>query len=357
MSIWDWIYEYAAEVEMAEDEQRMQIVDLAHEASSYGKREPELNLARLNEGRALAKQLNESWWVLFFDHWRLQVLMHYIRDFTSVLEIAVEATLEARKPSYALFPQRICLHEDLINAYLGIDPIGHADAISQAMIYMADEVPEDVECRFCAEGCRTEFALVRNDLEEAEESARLTLEMADQSDLYSAAQHHSASACDHLCMIAHLRENREAMKEWAEMGEELSRQEDDQIGIATHLLWQALLARQDGDERTARRKRHRAVTRAKRVRSVPGAYFYNALCAYHEAGGDLEKSLRAREHELARCKGRGRFFDESQLQLKRCRLLARMGQLTEGHLAEAREAIQKLRQPEPLLIELEQLRP
>src|SRR5262249_58918739 len=97
--------------------------------SSY-RTNPDRTLTMLAEARTLAEQMGESWWVLFIDHWRLQALLNFKLDFRNVLDIAVGATLEARKPQYANFPQRICLHEDLISSYLGIDPFGHADAVT-----------------------------------------------------------------------------------------------------------------------------------------------------------------------------------------------------------------------------------
>ena len=72
MSIWNWLYEWAADAQEKEDEQRLQLWELEKRSSSYGKANPDMMLATLQEARALAEQLGESWWVLFIDHWRLQ---------------------------------------------------------------------------------------------------------------------------------------------------------------------------------------------------------------------------------------------------------------------------------------------
>lgn len=356
MSIWDWIHEFLAEAEANGDEERLELIEHAHRASDFGKEEPDLNLAALNEGRALAQRLQEPWWILFFDHWRLQVLLHYKRDYREVLDIAVKATLEARKPTYAQFPQRVCLHEDLINAYLGIDPLGHQDAIASAMDYMNDEIPEDVECQFCARSCRTEFELVRGQLEEAEKSAKITLEMADDYWNPSTAEHHSGAACAHLCTIAYQRKDWAALQEWATLGEELNRNDDDDLGLATQMLWLALVARSQGDSDRAKRLRHRAVSKVKRVRSIPSSDYYDALAAYHEYGGELDKAVRVRERELARINGKGRYHDEAQAQLKRCTLLSTMGQLEDAQRQECRESVEKLRDPSPWIQKLDALK-
>ncbi len=355
MSIWQWVHEFARDASESGDDQRFQIYQLALEASEYGKEDPELNLATLNEGRALASQLNEPWWILFFDHWRLQNLLNYQRDFREVVEIAVTATLEARKPIYAHFPQRICLHEDLITAYLGIDPLGYSNVITEAMDYMKAEVPDDVECRFCAESCRAEFALVCNDLDGAEKSARRTLKMADECETQSTSDHHGAAACGYLCTVSYRRQDWESLREWSDMGEELNRKRDEDLGLATQLIWKAILTRIHGDEDQAKRIRHRAISRVKRARSTPGADYYDALCAFHEQGDELDKALLVRERELARISGKGRLHDECQIHLKRCRILAKLGELSEEALQEAREAANRLRDPKPILAELDQL--
>src|SRR5688572_24146096 len=121
MSVWNWVHEYAAEADARGDKVRSELYECLQIAFHHGKIEPEQMLSALEEGRALARRLNEPWWELLFDHWRLQCYMNYLLDFRPALELAVRAALEARKPAYATLPQRICIHEDLIDAYLGVD--------------------------------------------------------------------------------------------------------------------------------------------------------------------------------------------------------------------------------------------
>ncbi len=355
MSVWDWIEEFAAEANANGDEERLRLWEIQMRAFNHGKENPDLMLAALDEGRALAQQLNEPWWVLHFDHWRLQALLHYKLDYRDVLDLAVRATLEARKPSFAQLPQRICLHEDLIYSYLGIDPLGNADAIRAALDYMRTEVTEDLDCRYCVQNCRTEFALLRGALAEAEESARVTLAMADEDVHRGTAEHHAAYAHCDLCEIAHRRQDWDALREWSTEGETLARRTDEHLKVAEFLLWQALLARRDGDEELARRHLRRALSRSRRVRSLPGTAYYNVLCAYHELGGELDRALEVRDLELRRLEGKGRLHDETRCRVKRCRLLGQLGRPLDVELAEARTAARRLRDPGPHLEELDRI--
>jgi hypothetical protein len=345
MSIWNWLYEWAADAQDKEDEQRLRLWELEKRSSGFGKANPDMMLATLQEARALAEQLGESWWVLFIDHWRLQALLHYKMDYREVLDIAVKATLEARKPQYATFPQRICLHEDLIYSYLGVDPIGYSDVIEKALGYMKSEVSEDVECRYCTQGCRTRFAIIRGELDQARESVRLTLEMADTDTRVSNAEHHGCAAYSDLCEIAWLQRDRDTLEDSIKQGEVLARRIDNHLTLAEYIAWQALLARWDGDEEMAKRRLRQAQQRTGRVKSVPSVTFFNILAAYHEEGGELEEAWKVREQELAIVAGKGRLHDEFLCRIKRLRLLAQMGQPIDQELALAREAVQKLREP------------
>ena len=355
MSLWDWIEEFAAEADASGDEQRLALWETQLRAFNHGKENPDAMLAVLEEGRALAQLLHEDWWVLHLDHWRLQALLHYKLDYRDVLDLAVQATLEARKPAYAQLPQRICLHEDLIYAYLGIDPLGNADAIRRALDYMHSEVTEDLDCRYCVQNCRTEFALLRGALEEAEQSARLTLAMADDDVHRSTAEHHAAYAHCDLCEVAHRRQDWDALREASAEGEEVARRTEEHLKVAEFLLWQALMARRDGNEELARRRQRQALARARRVKSLPGTTYYNILCAFHELGGEPERALAVRNLELERLEGKGRLHEECRCRVKRCRLLAQMGRPLEDELTAARASARTLRDPAPHLAELDRI--
>ena len=355
MSVWEWIHEFAAQAEADGDEQRMRLYELQGEAFRHGKGNPELMLAAIEEGRTLAQSLNEPWWVLHFDHWRLQCYMHYLLDYRPVLDIAVRAALEARKPAYAQLPQRICLHEDLIYAYLGADPLGHADAIEKALDFMKREVSEDVECRYCVQNCRTEFALLRGQLDEAEESARLTLDMADADPSPSTADHHAVFAYGDLCTTAMRREDWESLRGWSEAGEAAARRVEEHRKLAEFLLLQGVLAWQDGQPERAEQLHRHALARVRRVKALPGPSYHDALCAYHEASGQLDQAVESRRIELGQVAGHGRHHDECRCRVKLCRLLARAGEPFDDDLAAAREAAGRLRDPSPQLAELDEI--
>jgi hypothetical protein len=355
MSVWDWIIAFNNEAEDNGDRDRLRLLQIHEDASRFAKTDPDVMLGLLAEGKALAQQLEEPWWVLFFDHWRLQALLHFKYDYREVMDLAVQATLEARKPQYAELPQRVCLHEDLIYAYVGTDPEGHAERIGQALEYMGQHVGPDLDCRFCVQGCRAQFALQRGRLDEAQAAALQMLAMTDAEPGRATADHYALDAFADLCAVAFERSDWDALQEWAAAGEETARRRDKQLELAKFLAWRALLERRAGNEDTARRLFRAAVSRSARLKAVPGESYYDALCAYHEQCGEPGAALTVRDQELKVIGGKGRLTHETRSRLKRCRLLARMGLPMVDDLRAVGEVAAKLRHPEKYTAEIDRL--
>jgi hypothetical protein len=352
MSVLRWINDFKND-EAIDPKTRFILVNLASLVAGKIKEDPAAALDYAGTSRGVAESLHEPAWVLMFDHLRLQVLIHYLRDFRSALDLAVAATLEARKPAYAGLPHRVCLHDDLINAYVGTDPAGYADGIRPALDFMAREVAPDSECRYCIQGCTTDFALQCGRLDEAEQSARRELDMAaaDPAD----GDRHAAYNYLKLCQIAFRRGDWNALREAALVAEESARRYDDVRELAECLVWQGLIARRDGDEQAARRLVRQAAARIAHTAALPGPSYHDALCAFYEMAGDLDRALKTRSHELELVAGKGRLLTECLTRTKRCRLLRQMGLPLADDLAAAREAARKLRDPAPHLEELDRI--
>jgi hypothetical protein len=270
-----------------------------------------------------------------------------------VLDLAVRAALEARKPAYAQLPQRVCLHEDLLYSHVGIDPRGHADAIREALAFMQSEVTPELECQFCVQDCQTEFDLACGRLDAAEASARRSLALVEEEGFGPLTRaHYTLEARAKLCAIAFARGDWAALFDHVADAEELNARCDRPRLLAELLLWQALLARLCADEERGRRLVRRANALVGRQTALAGAAYFDALCAYHAQGEELETALKVRDAELGVVSGRGLLERECRVRVQRCRLLARLGRLSDADLAAAREAAGKLGDPTPHLTEL-----
>src|SRR5258708_6205493 len=121
MPIWDWIHEFEAQARSVGDVQRVRLATIHSEAYDHRQTDPDQMLAILHDGRRLAVALREPWFVLFFDHWITETFIYYKDDYREVIDLAVRATLEIRKPAYDQFPLRFGVYCNLVAAYLCVD--------------------------------------------------------------------------------------------------------------------------------------------------------------------------------------------------------------------------------------------
>jgi hypothetical protein len=355
MSEWDWFYTYEFEARTRGERTKVRMAGVHREAYELREDDPQRALALYEEGRRLARALDEPWWALFYDHWRATALLFFLRDFSRVLDLAVQATLEVRKPAYRNFPFRFSVQRNLVSAYLGIDPAGYAAVAEEALRFLESEISREGEDKYLLQGSKAELALEREEWESARRLCLESLGWAAAEDDRGMAEHTSVFDYSMLCEVDWKLGDWQALAEHAAVGEELARRVGHSLELAEFLLWQALLARRAGDEERGRRLCRRAAARVGRLRMPPDVFYHDALCAFHEQGGGVEAALRAREEELGLLRDKGRFAYECRVHVHRCRLRARLGRLTEADLAAARTAAGKLRDPSPHLAELEDL--
>ena len=346
MSIWNWVSTYFDNALIEGDVERFRLVRTTLGALEFMDSDPDQMIQRLAQARQMAEQLNEPWWQLFCDHWTLQAMIFRKRDFKGSLDGAVKAAVETRKPTFATFPQRACIHEDLINAYVGIDPEGYAAAIQSALDYMAQEITPDMECHHCLQSLRAEFCLARRDWDAAFKEGYRYLALSADED------HHLVSAYGHLCELAFHTGDWARLAEWAAAGEVVARRAEKDYSLGEMLLWRAVTARQKGEDAAALPLLREAINHQQRLASTPPRPFMTALATYHELGGAWDEAIRVREWEISLLEGKGEYISLARAQVERCRLLASVGRLTDGDKQRARDAAAKLKNPHPWLAQI-----
>ncbi len=355
MTVWDWVEDFQSRALEQGDAERARLTIYQEEAYASRETDPDRALALYEEGSRCGRALGEPWWALFYDDWRVTAMLFFQRDFRRVLDLAVQNTLEVRKPLYALFPMRFSVQRNLVAAYIGIDPAGYLGPIEQALAHLETEVPAEGDDKYLVLGSRRELGLEMGWLDRAEEAARRALELADADPERHNATHHGTFNYVGLCEIAWRRGDPGLLADTASQGEELARASGLQMELSELVLWQALAARQAGREEQARRLARQAAGRVSRLQMPPHRSFYEALCGYHVLGSDPARALAVRRRELAAIAGKGRFAYEARCRAGACRLLAQLGEPLADDLAAAREAARRLRDPRPHLDELEQI--
>jgi hypothetical protein len=352
----EWIRASRAEFQRRGDEAALRMTRLHAEGYAYRESDPDRALALFTEGRQIAAQLGDPWWTQFYDERRVVALLHFKQDFRDVLDLAVHCALQVRKPEFAHYPGRFTAADNLIAAYLGIDPVGYAGPIREALDALRPELPAGPdEQRYLFLARERHFALDCDRLDDLHAHALEMLALGDTDPDRHRVAHFTEGAYFDLCRIAHARGDGEALAANAATGEETSRRSGNQCELAEALAWRALAAQESGAEEHAGRFSRSAAALIARLRMPPTRGYFDALCAFHERGGAPALALRLRERQLETVSGKGRLGDECRTHVERCRLLALLGELTDPDLAAARAATDRLRAPAVYLEKLDRL--
>jgi hypothetical protein len=356
MDIWGWILARRKEYVAVGDEDRIHLTTAWTRAFPFRESNPDEAVAILSEACVLADQLGESWWSLLLHYWRLMAVMQFKRDFRQAVELGVRDAVLASKPENLAFPGRHGIYSNLLDAYLGVDPVGYAEPIRETIAFLDRDVAVGAdEDRYQLLASVRQFNIYLGNLDVAHDAALETMRLIDDDPDAHQGYHYTTFNASHLCWIAHHRRDWPALADAAEMGETAARTVGHQMELCEFLAWQAVLARRDGDELRARRLFTTAASRLARLRMPPESGYPEAIAYFHELAGDLDRALQTRDQELAAVRGTGRFAYECDVHLKRAVLLAKLDRLTVSDLDAARAAARQLRKPEHALAEIETL--
>ena len=340
----DWFDQYEAGL-CAGDERGARLVEIRHEMFQLRETNPDRMLALIDEGRALARQLDRSWLSLYFAVRRAEALMLYKGDVEAGLEQAVTNSLEVRKPIYEALPWRASVHNDLVVGYLYTDPVGYADMAREALDWLEGRAEAQDTPRYLILARRRWLAWELGDLDEAVEWGLQSLALAGQDSDANRARFFTVFAYSVLCHIAWQRGDNDWLRQMATDGERLARESDTQLEMGEFQMWQALLFRRAGEAGRGVEMYRRAARCIARLGKPADCIYFDAVCAYHDLADEQEEALAARDAELAILAGHHRWGSEVICRLDRCRRLARLGRLGADDIAETRVAIAKLRKP------------
>jgi hypothetical protein len=356
MDLNDWLGAQAEEFRERGDPEPLRMLQCYVEGFRAREKDPDASWNAFREGRQIAEGLREPWWVLYFAKMCIDARMHFKRDFRDILDDAVACVLEVRKSTNAQYPGRHGVWDSLVAAYLGIDALGHADSIRDALQYLETEISEEPGGeRYLLLARQRIFALECGQLKDAYDVAMRELKLASGDPTGSRAVHFGTFAFCALCQIAGTVGDWPTLGEWSNTAEALAREVGHQCELAEALAWQAVAALQAGQGEQARRTQQTAVSHMGRLGMPPKQGYFQALATFHEMIDDLPGALAVREAELASVLDRGRLLYEARTHIQRCALLARLGQLRPEDLDAARQATGRLRKPESLLVQIEQL--
>ena len=351
-SFWQWMRDFHFRAVQNGDFERQQLAILWESSVELSYERPDQKLAILDQAGALARRLNEPYWDLFFDHWKIEVLLYEKHQPAQALKLAARAAFEVRKPLYDAFSYRPQITLSLTACYLKLDPIGYEKPLREAFEYARAQCQNDAELRpyFAQQWSRFLEAV---DAPDAVEANWQHLYAAYQS----GTEHYVLFALVHLCSTLASYDPaaaRSHVGEFAALGLELCRLEERDREAAIFTMWLAVAARWEGDETEAEKLYARAWEMQKRL-SSPHYAIQFAATIYHESAGEWKESLRVVEDEIAVLQAHDLKFLEAKRRLKQIELLGRLKRKTAPAAARLRAVAGKLKSRDYWESELEKL--
>lgn len=338
----------------AGDTQRLRLWTLHREAWDLAETEPERALSLIEEGRTLAQTLGEAWWVIFFVHRRVSVLLINKRNYLVALDAAVRAVVEARKPIYDGCPHQLLIHIDLISAYVEVDAVGYRAAIEDVLSFISSREGLCDDHLFVLQGQRVRLELESEQWEKADEAAQLYFDLVSQATLD--LDFYMGSALSQLCSTSYHINDWAQLREHAQNGEVYARREN-RISMTLWLqMWQALALHHEGKLDASKRLSRLVADEMRRRNFMPSSIYFQAYAALCEARGEWREALASRNRQLTTMKNRGCNLTNARCHFERCRLLSEMGELSRNDVDAAREAMNQLIKPAPMLAKLDKLR-
>ncbi len=343
---------------MEADPDRMRMVDLHSQAWELIESHPASAAKMLLHAQELATQLREPWWAFFYAVWHVIVVIYHELKFTDVLEHAIECTLTALKPEGLDHPWRVAAFRNLGRVYEMIDAVGYAEKIEETFDYLEGLIPPGPGGdRYVYLESKSSFFVALERYDEAIAAASENLELVQQTaGTVEYNVWYDLNAHMSFCSAYFQSKDWEGLQRYLPDSEALARKHPKRRStLGEILLLQAILLKRENRHEEAERLRQQGETIRAHIGKIPSGVYFNGTAYYHELGNNLTEALEVRDTELRTIEGRGMLGWEADAHLERCGILAKLGQLDDNAVSQAREAIGKLRRPEKSLEKLAEI--
>lgn len=335
-NVWDWFYQGYHHT----NPEVRKLPHMFHDAWDRNETDPQQCNALLLSARSHADMLNEPWWVLFFDYWRCILLWARLDDLHTAQKLGIQMTVDAKKPLFERHPLVPRIYNQLVSIFTYVDPVGYQDRILELMSFLETdvEIDEDIEYLLLANRANLYFAL--DQMDTAQEWALKSLEHINHRAYYS------ASAYSKLALYSYIHKDYDRVQSYVEEGEYNAREAGRRLIICEMLAWRALLAEIRGDTLEAVRYYTQAIFNRERIGTTPTFTYHDIVCDYLERIGKSDEALQLRKVQLETLEPSGLVHELCECHLMLCRLLGRMGQLTDADIASALDTSKQLLKPE-----------
>ncbi|MCU0499504.1 MAG: hypothetical protein MUF87_19310 [Anaerolineae bacterium] len=283
--------------------------------------DPEQAMSLLYQGRKIAEEQQNHCLLIEFDHWIGSVLLFSLGKYGQALDVAVRATVEARKPQYQTCYERANVYRLLLDAYLFYDLLGYEDEIRETIELMETTMNPHLDLWCLLQWGRALLAIAHEDWDAAVNEGMVYFARCETASDFRRADAHAL-----MCEIYARRQEWDRVQIYAQDGEIYANYQNDTICWYLELLaWQATIARRNGDETAAQRHHQQLQSLYHKLRSKPYIAFYDGLSAYYVAGGEMDAAIALRDQQLAWVLECESPYILSECRLRRCALLKQSG--------------------------------
>ena len=347
--IWEWIDKFHHSAVLNGDLSRIRLATMHYEAWKQFENDPDAALSMLDSGMALAEQLNEPWWKIYYTYWRTEAFVFYLGDLNKGLDNAVRTAVEVRKPEYDRFPGIGRVYRVLLDSYVFRDPIGYEDKINETIHTMENDIPLDLDTRCLLQARRSQMSNILENYQDAYEKALVYLNMSQHSAF------RMMHAYEMLGGLAYYQDDYDRVLGYAIEMDEQSRRCRKKSGTVVSYEARATIARIQGNEDDALKFYRQKLAHEASLGTKRGSFSYDLMCRFHELAGESDKAWQLRERQLTEIEGKGFYHGEVWTRILRCRLLGRMGKPLDQELKATYKAVDNLLKPEFFLKKIKRI--
>ena len=163
----------------AEDSERLELDTLFNQGFQCQEKDPDRSFALFTRGRDEATRLGETWWVLFFESWRLSALNAYSMDFARALPLAMQLLVRINSPMAQAHEWRTLIMINALYTYISSDAIGYQQEIESGLTQLEAELT-DVGTLYVLNNRRIRFLMHVERWEDAYELAMRALALVEE---------------------------------------------------------------------------------------------------------------------------------------------------------------------------------
>ena len=301
--------------------------------------DPDEAIRGLNQLRDEAIERNDHGWRLIAEHWRTQVYINWKKDYITANRLAVETAIEARQDKYKIYQEYICVQNDLLLVYKGIDPVGYAKEIKEAIDLTIGMTTPDISCHYCMNRDLIDYHLHIGEIELAEEQSAKFFAMTENN------RHYRIEAYEQLCYFTKQKGEWSDLLQIAQAGAQLAGQAVDESSWITLKCYEMIALQKLGKDEDAEKSYNLIQNKVKTLKMVQGYNYYHLISLYQELQENMPEAVTILQEYIATLENTGRPYWECRAYLELIRLLKLSGKSYENAVAKFKQSAEKLRKP------------